>query len=64
MGMEKLVTSKPSALEQWTVPAWLAAPYKEPKETKNFTLLLLLIPLPAIQQQTQAMPATKHPFHF
>lgn len=48
MGMKNVypATSKPSALEQRTVPAWLAAPYRGPKEAKNFASLLLLTKFP------------------
>ena len=48
MGVENSypATSKPSALEPRTVPAQLAAPYRGPKEAKNFALLLLLNKFP------------------
>lgn len=48
MGMENVypATSKPIALEPRTVPAWLAAPYRGPREAKNIALLLLLTKLP------------------
>lgn len=35
-------------MEQRTVPAWLAAPDRGPKEAKPFALLLLLIKFPFI----------------